>query len=66
MKYFVLKFVISGNVGVTFINAYIWFFTALTVKILKIGTSKIITVIVLQMEQLNFTVQKCVQKMQAD
>ena len=28
-----------------------------TVKILKIGTPEIITIIVLQMEQLNFTVQ---------
>ena len=37
-----------------------------TVKILKIGTPKTITIIVLQMEQLNFTVQNCVRKMQAD
>ena len=37
-----------------------------TVKILKIGTPKIITVIVLQMEQLDFTVQYCVQKMQTE
>ena len=34
-----------------------------TVKILKIGTPEIITVIVLQLEQLDFTVQYCVQKM---
>ena len=37
-----------------------------TVKILKIGTPKIITIIVLQMEQLDFTVQYCVQKMQTE
>ena len=37
-----------------------------TIKILKIGTPKIITVIVLQMEQLDFAVQYCVQKMQTD
>ena len=36
----------------------------LTVKILKIGTPEIITIIVLQLEQLDFTVQYCVQKMQ--
>ena len=34
-----------------------------TVKILKIGTPEIITIIVLQFEQLDFTVQYCVQKM---
>ena len=34
-----------------------------TVKILKIGTPEIITIIVLQLEQLDFTVQYCVQKM---
>ena len=33
------------------------------VKILKIGTPEIITIIVLQLEQLDFTVQYCVQKM---
>ena len=37
-----------------------------TVKILKIGTPKIITIIVLQLEQLDFTVQYCVQKMQTE
>ena len=37
-----------------------------TVKILKIGTLKIITRIVLQMEQLDFTVQYCIQKMQTE
>ena len=37
-----------------------------TVKILKIGTSEIITIIVLQLEQLDFTVQYCVQKMQTE
>ena len=35
-----------------------------TVKILKSGTPEIITIIVLQLEQLDFTVQYCVQKMQ--
>ena len=34
-----------------------------TVKILKIGTPEIITIIVLQLEQLDFTVHYCVQKM---
>ena len=33
-----------------------------TVNILKIGTPEIITIIVLQMEQLDFTVQYCIQK----
>ena len=37
--------------------------TSYTVKILKIGTPEIITIIVLQLEQLDFTVQYCVQKM---
>ena len=37
-----------------------------TVKILKIGTPEIITIIVLQLEQLGFTVQYCVQKMQTE
>ena len=37
-----------------------------TVKILKIETPKIITVIVLQMELLGFTLQYCVQKMQTE
>ena len=36
-----------------------------TVKILKIGTPVIITIIVLQLERLDFTVQYCVQKMQS-
>ena len=40
--------------------------TDLTVKILKIGTPEIITIIVLQLEQLDFTVQYCVQKMQTE
>ena len=38
----------------------------ITVKILKIGTPKIITVIVLQMKQLHITVQYCGQKMQTE
>ena len=37
-----------------------------TVKILKIGTPEIITIIVLQLEQLDFTVQYCVQLKDAD
>ena len=37
-----------------------------TVKILTIGTPEIITIIVLQLEQLDFTVQYCVQKMQTE
>ena len=37
-----------------------------TVKILKIGTPKIITIIVLQLEQLDFTVEYCVQNMQTE
>ena len=40
--------------------------SASTVKILKIGTPEIITIIVLQLEQLDFTVQYCVQKMQTE
>ena len=38
----------------------------ITVTILKIGTPEIITIIVLQLEQLDFTVQYCVQKMQTE
>ena len=37
-----------------------------TVKILKIGTPEIITIIVLRLEQLDFTVQHGVQKMQTE
>ena len=37
-----------------------------TVKILKIGTPIIITIIVLLLEQLDFTVRYCVQKMQTE
>ena len=40
--------------------------TVNTVKILKIGTPEIINIIVLQLEQLHFTVQYCVQKMQTE
>ena len=32
----------------------------LTIKILKIGTPEIITIIVVQLEQLDFTLQYCV------
>ena len=42
----------------------IFIFTAITVKILKIGTPEIITIIVLQLKRLDFTVQHCVQNMQ--
>ena len=38
----------------------------ITIKILKIGTPEIITIIVLQLERLDFTVQYCVQKMQTE
>ena len=41
-------------------------FVLVTVKILKIGTPEIITITVLQLEQLDFTVQYCVQKMQTE
>ena len=41
-------------------------FSIFTVKILKIGTPEIITLIVLQLERLDFTVQYCVQKMQTE
>ena len=37
-----------------------------TVKILKIGTPEISTIIVLQLEQMDFTVQYCAQKMQTE
>ena len=37
-----------------------------TVKILKIGTPELITIIILPLEQLDFTVQYCVQKMQTE
>ena len=38
----------------------------ITVKNLKIGTPEIITIIVLHLKQLDFTVQYCVQKMQTE
>ena len=38
----------------------------ITVKILKTGTPEIITIIVVQLEQLDFTLQYCVQKMQTE
>ena len=50
---------ISGKGGIVKFKQY-------TVKILKIGTPEIITIIVLQLEQLDFTVQYCVQKMQTE
>ena len=46
----------------TFGFAVLWH----TVKILKIGTPEIITITVIQLEQLDFTVQYCVQKMQTE
>ena len=42
------------------------FYITCTVKILKIGTPEIITIIVLLLEQLDFTVQYCAQKMQTE
>ena len=48
--------------NIQFIEKYLW----ITVKILKIGTPEIITIIVPQLEQLDFTVQYCVQKMQTE
>ena len=45
---------------------YLCYASEVTVKILKIGTPEIITIIVLQLEQLDFTVQYCVQKMQTE
>ena len=50
-----------GHVSYTFNTTKL-----VTVKILKIGTPEIITIIVLQLEQLDFTVQYCVQKMQTE
>ena len=47
-------------------SAMTCFASNFTVKILKIGTPEIITIIVLQLEQLDFTVQYCVQKMQTE
>ena len=38
----------------------------ITIKTLKIGTPEIITIIVLQLEQLDFTVQYYIQKMQTE
>ena len=43
-----------------------WLWLGTTIKILKIGTPEIITIIVLQLEQFDFTVQYCVQKMQTE
>ena len=47
-------------------NSLTPYHTTLTVKTLKIGTSEIITIIVLHLERLDFTVQYCVQKMQTE
>ena len=48
------------------INLFVWDNWKITVKILKIGTPEIITINVLQLEQLDFTVQYCAQKMQTE
>ena len=47
-------------------NKFVCRSSIFTVKILKIGTPEIITIIVLQLEQLDFTVQHGVQKMQTE
>ena len=57
-----LKFANTGKGGIRII--FVLFMN--TVKILKIGTPEIITIIVLQLEQFDFTVQLCVQKMQTE
>ena len=62
----IILFFISKQVYLVFVNINIVWRKGHTVKILKIGTPKIITVMVLQMEQLDFTVQYCVQKMQTE
>ena len=51
---------------ICFLRKNIGNYPKITVKILKIGTPEIITIIVLQSEQLDFTVQYCVQKMQTE
>ena len=48
------------------ISLAIEFTVKFTVKSKKIGTPEIITIIVLQMKQLDLTVQYCVQKMQIE
>ena len=59
-----LSLVVSYSCSVATILRYVsW---DITVKILKIGTPEIITIIVLQLEQLDFTVQYCAQKMQTE
>ena len=60
LSYIVMK-VVFMHFHVNFLNS-----SQNTVKILKIGTPEIITIIVLQLEQLDFTVQYCVQKMQTE
>ena len=59
MKYFMLKTAFLVMVVSSIDKLH-------TLKILKIGTPEIITIIVLQLEQLDFTVQYCVQKMQTE
>ena len=59
----------SGRVWMHRLLSFItilFFLSNVTVKILKIGTPEIITIIVLQLEQLDFTVQYCVRKMQTE
>ena len=62
--------IISGHIfsyNTNIFNSYLYYVHNITtVKILKIGTPEIITIIVLQLEQLEFTVQYCVQKMQTE
>ena len=56
----------SGKINLPVLTYLPYVFGYLTVKILKIGTPEIITIIVLQLEQLDFTVQYCVHKMQTE
>ena len=54
------KFPLHNISVLFFIEDVHWYSLGNTVKILKIGTPEIITIIVLQLEQLDFTVQYCV------
>ena len=60
------RFISLHCIGLHCIVLYCIVLYCITVKILKIGTPEIITIIVLQLEQLDFTVQYCVQKMQTE
>ena len=57
---------LNGPIAITCNHHQIGNNSCNTVKILKIGTSEIITIIVLHLERLDFTVQYCVQKMQTE